>query len=243
MKKYLKQIKNYFTNKQTVKSENLIEMKVKNVKFPIYLRKETSDIPTYSQIFVENEYKLKNKTAPKIIVDGGANIGLFAVLMKNLYPTVKIICVEPDKENFQMLKKNLEFYDDVYFENCGIWNKDTKLKVYDKYQMGKWAMVVEEDLQNGDIVAISMNTLMQKYNLSHIDFLKLDVETSEKQIFANNYENWLPKIKTIIIEIHDWMEEGCSKPFFEAINKTFQNYKYYTNGENTVIENHSSDEW
>ena len=32
------------------------------------------------------------------------------------------------------MKKNLAGYKDVYFENCGIWNKDTKLKVYDKYK-------------------------------------------------------------------------------------------------------------
>ncbi|MPN35170.1 hypothetical protein SDC9_182665 [bioreactor metagenome] len=45
----------------------------------------------------------------------------------------------------------------------------------------------------------------------------------------------------IIIELHDWMEDNCAKPFFEAINKTFKNYKYYINGENTIIINQDID--
>ena len=41
----------------------------------------------------------------------------------------------------------------------------------------------------------------------------------------------------IIIELHDWMEEGCAKPFFEAINKSITNYKYLVHGQNTIIIN------
>ena len=98
-------------------------------------------------------------------------------------------------------------------------------------------MVVEEDSVNGSIDALCIDTLLLKYNIDCIDVLKLDIESSEKQLFSQNYQNWLPKVKLIIIEFHDGFEKGCSKTFFEAINKTFNDYSLSIRGENIVIRN------
>lgn len=212
-------------------------VKVPNIKHPIFLRPDSSDIPTFRQIFFFDEYNIEFDEKPKVIIDGGANVGLFAVKMKSEFPEAKIICIEPDPDNFQVLKRNLSKYNEVYFENSGLWNKDTKLRVYDKYNSGKWGMVVEEDILGGSVNAISINTLFSKHSIQYVDLMKLDIETSEKQLFSENYEKWLPKIKTIVIEFHDWMEPGCSKPFFEAINKCFSNYSLTFKGENVVITN------
>lgn len=213
------------------------KIKLPNVKYPISLRPTKADVETFNDIFVYHQYTINAKN-PKVIIDCGANIGLFTVLMKNKFPDSKIIAIEPDPENFVELKKNASQYNDVFFENYGIWNTDTQLKVSDKYNRGKWGVVVEEDLVDGNVESISINTLMQKYNLDSVDILKIDIETSEKQLFANNYEEWLPKIKKIVIELHDGLEEGCSRAFFEAIHKTIPRYKLHTtNGENLIIEN------
>ncbi|HVX27045.1 MAG TPA: FkbM family methyltransferase [Parafilimonas sp.] len=201
------------------------------------LRKNTSDIPTFYKVFFYNEYDIDVFKKPKVIVDGGSNIGLFAIKMKNEYPDSKVICIEPDLENFNLTKKNLSSYNNVFVENCGLWNKDAKLKVYDKFNLGKWGMVVEEVSNEGDVSAICLKSLLQKYSIDYIDVLKLDIETSEKILFSKNYEEWLPRVKTIIIELHDWVEEGCAKPFFEAINKSFKKYSYLVKGENTIIAN------
>jgi FkbM family methyltransferase len=175
---------------------------------------------------------------PQIIIDGGANIGLFTIWMKKKYPTAKIICIEPDVENFELLQKNVATYHDVSCECCALWDTEGgKLKSYDKYNTGKWGLVVEEDLTHGNVCAISINTLIENYAIKQIDVLKLDIEKSEKQLFSSNYEMWLPKVKLIVIELHDWLEIGCSKSFFEAINKSFSNYKLSFRGENVVVLN------
>ena len=212
-------------------------IKLPNIQFPISLRPGTTDFIIFRDIFFDNQYTVRHRN-PKIIIDGGANIGLFAILMKNKYPNSKVICVEPDPENFIQLKKNASVYQNVFFENYGIWNIDTKLKAHDKYNRGKWGVVVEEDKVGGTIQAISISTLMKKHGIDYIDVLKLDIETSEIQLFSDNYQEWLPKVKEIIIELHDGFEEGCSRAFFEAINKSIPRYKLHTTrGENLVIEN------
>jgi FkbM family methyltransferase len=218
-----------------LKTGNTKNIKIRGIKYPFSLRNGTSDIPTFYQVFLHKEYDIHFEN-PRFIIDGGANIGLFAILMKNRYPDTKIICLEPDPENFDMLKKNVSVYDGIYCEHCGVWNKDTKLIAYDKYNYGKWGIVVEENV-DGKISAVSIDTLLGKYTMQHIDVLKLDIETSEKRLFSENFLTWLPKVKTLIIELHDWVEEGCSKPFFEAINKSFSKYKFSMKGENVIIDN------
>ena len=212
------------------------KIKLPKIKHPIYIRPGSTDAAVFLQVFANDEYDI-HFNDPQVIIDGGANIGLFTILMKNQYPASKVICVEPDPDNFELLKKNTSEYGNVYYEKSGVWDKVTKLRVFDRYDTGKWGMVVEEDLIHGNIPAISIKEIMEKYEIQKIDILKLDIETSEKKVFSSGYIEWLPYVKTIVIELHDRVEEGCSKPFFEAINKTFHKYKLTVKGENIIIEN------
>lgn len=210
---------------------------IPGVKHPIFLRTRTSDINIFENVFVRGEYEIEYGMVPEYVIDCGANIGMFAVWIKSRYPNAKLICIEPDPENFEILKKNVSHYKDVICVNCGIWSKNTLLKVYDKYNKGKWGMVVEEDLENGSVQALSIASLVEQHNLPRIDLLKIDIETSEKELFSTNYEGWLNNVEVLLIELHDWMEEGCSKPFFEAINKSMLDYAFSTKGENVIIYN------
>jgi FkbM family methyltransferase len=205
------------------------------IRYPFRLRPDTSDIPTFYQVFLYREYDI-NFGNPEVIIDGGANIGLFAILMKNKFPEARIICVEPDPENFELLKENLQYYDGIHVEQQGIWDKETRLFIHDKFNEGKWGMVVEESVELGTINAISISGIMDKYGFDQIDLVKLDIETSEKQVFSANFMSWLPKVNMLIVELHDKLEPGCSRAFFQAINQCFMKYAFSMKGENVIVE-------
>ena len=224
----------------SLKLSRVHKVRVPGITHPFYLRKKSSDIAIFDQIFLFDEYNIEFPFHPEIIVDAGANIGLFAIAMKNRYPRVKIICIEPDEDNYEILKKNLAPYKDVELIRAGIWNSITKLDVVDRYKQGHSALVVEENEKEGNTPAITMDKLMEDFSLQQVDILKIDIETGEKELFTKNYEQWLPKVRVIVIELHDWLKEGCSKTFFEAINKSFSSYIYTLCGENTIIENNHS---
>jgi len=208
------------------------------IKYPFSIRNMVTDIGIFHQIFINNEYDYDYSLQDSgVIIDAGANIGLFTVLMKNLYPNFEFICIEPDKENFELLKSNTSKYTNINYEFAGLWNKKIKLKVYDKYNTGKSGLVVEEDEINGNVDAVDINYLIEKYNLKYIDLLKIDIEMSEIYVFNENYENWLPKVKVIVIELHDRIEIGCSMSFFNAISKCFKEYSMEVQGENIIIKN------
>ncbi len=212
-------------------------LQIPGISSKIFMRTRSSDIETFAQIFVYNEYHVDFVDNPKVIIDGGANIGLFTVFIKNRFPESKVICIEPDSENFEWLKKNVSSYKDVFCENRGLWKTEINLKVYDKLNMGKWGLVVEETTEEGNVKGLSINSIINKYSIDKIDILKLDIEGSEKNLFSGEYLEWLSKTRMVIIELHDFLEEGCSKPFFIAINNAFNKYDYMVKGENTIVFN------
>jgi len=223
---------------QKFKLRKVGDLVVPGIKHPFGLRNDKSDYKVFHQIFLSGNDDYLNKVDNvQVIVDGGANIGLNAIKFKNRFPQARIICVEPDTDNFETLKKNVAPYENMVIENCALWSKDTMLSISDKFGMGKWAMTVEEDNLNGNVKGQSVRTLMDRNNIHQIDIVKLDIETSEKNLFSSNYSDWLPYTRVIIIELHDHMLPGCAKAFFEAINSTFKNYDYSHAGEYTVIVN------
>jgi hypothetical protein len=58
---------------------------------------------------------------------------------------------------------------------------------------------------------------MRDYDLEKIDLLKVDVEGSEREIFANA-EPWIESVGAICMELHDRFKAGCSRSFFKAVD-------------------------
>jgi FkbM family methyltransferase len=212
-----------------------ITFRANEYKHPVYLRNRTSDIQVFYQVLFKREYLLGQKFSPKVIIDLGSNIGLTSVFYKNIYPEATIIAVEADKGNYHVMSENLKDYENVYLYQKAIWNKSTLLSIEDN-GLDHWGYEVKENnTSNKNVVeSISMDQLIKNHNIELIDLLKIDIEGSEHELFENNYENWLPRVKTIVIELHDQMRANCSKSFFKAISGF--NYKLSTFGENFLIK-------
>jgi FkbM family methyltransferase len=213
----------------------LIKLNWSGLKYPVYLRKNTSDIKTFQQVFHNKEYDLEINFEPKVIFDLGANVGLAAIYFKNRFPNATIVAVEPESANYEVMVKNTEKYSDIHCLKSGVWNKTTNLKIHDR-GYGNWGFITEEvNYEDAETVkAISIDGLMEKYSIQHIDILKIDIESSEKELFDENFEKWLPKVKIIVIELHDFMKEGCSRSFFKALTNYKFTMKYL--GENIIVE-------
>lgn len=204
----------------------------------IYLRRGTSDLPVYRQVFLNGEYEMKVNTTPKLIIDLGANIGLFSLLMKKKFPNSQIIAIEADPNNFLVLRQNLERYSDIICINAAIWNINTKLKVDSNDNIAEWGKTVSlmSKEEKGAIVidGITMNDVKREYSLDIIDILKIDIEGAEFELFLSNTE-WLDDVKMVIIEFHDSVNKNTSSSFFRELSKRSE-YSFNISGENVVID-------
>jgi len=220
-----------------LKCNRLNSIQLPGILFPFSLRKNTSDKAVFDQVFIQAEYAFEISFTPKIIIDAGANIGLFSILMKKKFPDVTIIAVEPDVENMELLKYNCASYPGINPVLAGLCSKDCRLKLNDEVERGKSGIMLTPGNERDSITGISIDSILANFNIRKIDILKIDIECSEKELFCRNYETWLPKTKIIIIELHDWISPGCAEVFFKAVQKSFKNFRYSICGENTIIEN------
>jgi FkbM family methyltransferase len=169
-------------------------------------------------------------TKPKFIIDAGANVGYASVLFANRYPDAKIIAVEPEEENFNLLKQNTVAYPNVTCMQCGVWSRDTYLKIENPLAQ-HWAFrVIETDCPKDSFLSVTLTSLLRNANMDRIDLLKIDVEGAELEIFgAVDCANWLDRTDVILIELHG----NCEKVFYKAIEK--QSFLISQLGENVVL--------
>lgn len=217
------------------------KIKFENYAHPIYLRPKTSDVPTFHQIFTFKDYDIHFGFKPKTILDAGANVGFASVFFAHKYPDAQIVCVEPEKSNFDVLSKNIQPYKQVVPLRKAIANTSGQtLHVVDN-GAGNWMFTTlsKDDAMGKNIIdtieTISIADIMRTQNWDRIDLLKLDIEGAEKELFEKDYDVWLPKTKCLIIELHDGLKMGSSKNFFAAISK--YDFNYRQRGENLVFIN------
>jgi FkbM family methyltransferase len=215
---------------------NQTELRLPELKHPVYIRHGSSDGSLFRQIFYDGEYDLEIPFEPKYIIDGGANIGFFAVLMANRYPNARIISIEPDSRNFELLRRNTAPYLNIVPVQSGIWNKEVSLQVIDQ-GYGEWGLMVKEVAPGtaGSFDAVSIAGIMKQYAIPQLDVIKLDVEGAEEFIFADHYHEWIPKTKMMIIELHERMKPRSADNFWKAMS----NYSFSKKqiGENIIFIN------
>lgn len=211
--------------------------RVPRAKFPVHYRKGTFDRYTLKEVFFYEEYNIDfpfSSSDPIFIIDAGANIGFTSIYFSNKYPNATIVAIEPEAENFRYLKSNIEAYPNITGKQCALWSKRTHIEVRDIGFGVRGFVAVEVAKPSGQTVeALTISDIMGDREV--IDLLKIDIEGSEKVLFGSNYESWLPRVKCLVIELHDRMLPGCSKSVFTALCN--YNFSCFTKGENLCFIN------
>lgn len=191
---------------------------------PLFMRRGTSDLQVFDQIFVQCEYRcLDDLTEVGLIIDCGANVGYSSAYFLSCFPNCRIIAVEPDPENFAMLSRNLAPYGcRVNLVHAGVWSHVTRLGFVDEpYRDGReWTKQVRR-VEQGDkahIDGVDIETLLSSSGRDRISILKIDVEGAEVEIFSGDNLSWLNEVDAIAIELHDDSIFGnATEVFFAAI--------------------------
>jgi FkbM family methyltransferase len=215
------------------------DIRLNGVAHPFSINPTPVDKYTLIEIFLLREYDIDlpaSSGEPVFIVDGGANIGLTSIFFANKYPAARIVSIEPEVNNFRLLQKNAAKYANIIPLNKAIWYNNNYIKVKDQ-GWGSRGFVIEDVDNPGDasIPAVSIGGLLKEYNAETIDILKLDIEGSEKEVFESGYQDWLPSVKCLMIELHDRMKEGSSRAVFRAVSEF--NFSCFIRGDILVFIN------
>lgn len=158
----------------------------------------------YQEIYMDKVYDgiLRGKK-DLVILDVGANIGIVTQFMKDF--ANKVYAIEPSSENFEALSKNKEFnnWNNVELFKLAIAGTDGEMKL-SKTLDNLTCNSLVNDYGDGEMVKTkNLNTFFKENNINKIDFMKIDIEGAEEQVFCStNFNNIAPKIKSIMCEFH-----------------------------------------
>ena len=188
-------------------------------RYPLFLRVPSSDVPTFEQVFINGEYDFDVTSSPRAIVDAGANIGLASVYFASKFPDARIVAVEPEESNLEILRRNIAPYPNITLVCGALWHENATIDLVDP-GLGNWGFMV----QAGDgaetygpavhaVRGMTVDALMNEQGIDHIDILKIDIEGSEREVFRDP-SAWIGAVDALIVELHDRMKPGCSRSFY-----------------------------
>lgn len=157
-----------------------------------------------------------------IVMDIGANIGIYTILLSHIYPKAKIIGIEASPTIFEMLKSNCKLNNllfpsgsNVLLINKAISDKDDiTTEFYEKHSMSTMlkefltnlssTILTNQDELNKKLVkTVTIDNLVETIGVNEISLLKIDVEGAEVLALKGAIKTLThKKIKNMVIEYH-----------------------------------------
>jgi FkbM family methyltransferase len=190
----------------------------------IYIRTSTSDLEV-ALSSLGKEFSGLRLAYPRsqkgLIVDAGGYIGTAAIALAEMYPEATIVSIEPSRENFELLKRNVAAYQNIFAHNAALAPaSETGEVALMSRGTGEWGFTIVEKPQDRPVrftekvPVISLERILQEYGSERIMICKMDIEGAEHKLLKQG--DWLEKVDILMIELHERIVAGCEKAFEEA---------------------------
>jgi FkbM family methyltransferase len=182
----------------------------------------SSDFAIFNEVAIDDVYDIASFVEPKRVIDLGANIGLFSIIVAKKFPNATIISVEPERENFGILKKNIleSKATNVVLVNKAIAGKaGTAVLHISGNNKGAHSLFNSQSGANEETQTVSTAILNE---FLPADIIKSDAEGAEYEIF----ENEIPDCERIVMEIHAGDKERLLERFKSKYNISVYDLPY-----------------
>ncbi|MGC4056681.1 MAG: FkbM family methyltransferase [Chitinophagaceae bacterium] len=180
------------------------------------VRKYSRDLFVFADFFLERDYDkfcvlLENRVDNmRFIVDAGANIGCSAIFYKCRFPEAKIVCIEPESSNFDLLNHNIQvnqMQDQIVSLKKALWTEKTSLDLMQRDWSHDGFLVMTSERQDeviDQVETVTVAEIQEIFKSGHIDLLKIDIEGAEKEFFSKKeYTSSLcDHTNAIFMEVH-----------------------------------------
>lgn len=178
------------------------------VNFDISFYCDNHTVSIYYEIFGVKAYSIFPDFVPRkddIVVDLGANQGIYTCYAAKRAPSGWVYAIEPDLDNLTRLKAHLQLnrVSNVTVVPKCVGDRSGKT-FFAKGSTSGTGRVVETH-EPGDDVAeldqVTLEDLMTEYQIPKIDLLKIDVEGSEERALSGAGDR-LTSVRRIALEYH-----------------------------------------
>ncbi len=149
--------------------------------------------------------ELKNA---RTILDIGANIGYTSLYYASINPSAQIFSFEPHPDIFIRAQENiaLNSFHNINLINLGLGEKKEVLKLYEvnEHNPGMNRIILEEkDIAFKKINVDTLDQFVIEKNITHLDFIKIDVEGFEYAVINGGKETIQKHKPLLFIELDD----------------------------------------
>ena len=153
---------------------------------------------------------IKNKTNQFSFIDLGSNIGLITRQLYLKKPDIKNFhCIEPEKENYNILLNNLDSVKNVYTYNYALTNQESGIKkmYLNKNNFGDFSLLKNSNKATTYINTLNassfFNKIISKHKINKIIY-KSDTQGFDEMIVLSLSKKILDKIDMMILEISNF---------------------------------------
>ena len=169
-------------------------------KIKLFVRK--SEPFVFYATFIAGEYDKLSVEKGSVVLDFGANVGDYTIKAASLVgKSGKVIAVEPDPKNMEILKLNLKIngIENVIAVNAAISDEEGEAYLAGK---GTRAYISDKRISSEDlpIKLITIGEVIDKYVKGEDVIIKMDIEGAEGLVFKKS--NFLTRVNQISMELH-----------------------------------------
>jgi FkbM family methyltransferase len=188
----------------------------------------------FEEIVLLQEYRfvtmLFQQTVPRIVVDLGANIGLFSAYVLFHWPTARVYSVEASPDTHEVLKCNQSMnpgYSWLIYQYA-IWGQDGKIGFQTDGASTGRRILPQRTHEVVKVPAITMKTFWSQCldNTSSISLLKMDIEGAEEVVLESS-RSLLDRVENMIVEVHP---EHCGEDHVFSLLRNAFKYLYRVPG-------------
>jgi FkbM family methyltransferase len=181
-----------------VRSYNLRRCIVTRGGTTIHYRRNRGDIQGIREVWLEGVYSVPFGQQPQVIVDLGANIGLTSLFFCEHYAPKRIVLVEPDAANAEVLRSNAAQCRAALDIVVAAVGPEDGIVLFSESEESNLGRISEK---GRPVPCVSMHSLIKTTGLTRIDLLKIDIEGGEGQLLSLA-NDWLDLVGSIMIEFH-----------------------------------------
>ncbi|TSC82475.1 MAG: FkbM family methyltransferase [Parcubacteria group bacterium Gr01-1014_20] len=144
-----------------------------------------------------------------IVIDIGANIGVFSVKAAEASKNVKVLSFEPFPRNFEMLKTNIalnKLEKRIQPFQAAVGQKGGKQTLFfrpgDSGGGSFKRYGNEAELSSVEVSTVTLEDIFSSNRIESCDFMKIDCEGAEEEILTTAPRDIFKKIRTMTIEWH-----------------------------------------
>jgi len=206
---------------QWVSRNEFISFKLSGIGSLVWCRQSSSDIHVLWQVFGMKQYAPALINAPRNIVDAGANVGYSSLYFAMTNPDAIILAIEPEPANCDLFRRNCRELPNITLLEAALWPKNEALRIQ-SMDAESWSFrtvppAIKEIDSSTQISAVTMEDVIAYFPNNKIDFLKLDIEGSERYLIETEPEEWLERVSSISVECHDMIYPGTTERVIEVL--------------------------